>query len=164
MMRYFVVLLAVVSVATAAPPESDGGGFGVNKGLVLHLTFDKAGKQIVDKSPKKNHAAVHNAKFLAKGKSGGAYSLDGKGDYLRIPNSPSIEIRDAVTAAVWVRLHSFGPKGYANENGYIINKGDDYWWNPAIGLGYSKGAQTPLFHIGSPAARQTGVKSLRVLK
>ncbi len=157
MMRYFVVLLAVGSVAAAAPPESDGGGFGVNKGLVLHLTFDQAGKQIVDKSPKKNHAAVHNAKFLAKGKSGGAYSLDGKGDYLRIPNSPSIEIRDAVTTAVWVRLHSFGPKGYANENGYIINKGDDLWWNPAIGLGYSKGSQKPLFHIGSPAARRRGI-------
>lgn len=56
------------------------------------LTFDKAGKQTLDKSPKKNHAAVHNAKFIAKGRFGGSYSLDGKGDYLRIPNSSSIEI------------------------------------------------------------------------
>ncbi|MDP6045519.1 MAG: LamG domain-containing protein [Phycisphaerae bacterium] len=155
MMRCVVVLLALSSLAIAAEPD----GFGVNKGLVLHLTFDQAGKQALDKSPKKNHAAVHNAKFIEKGRFGGAYSLDGRGDYLRIPNSPSIEIRDAVTVAVWVNLHSFGPKGYANENGYIVNKGDDYWWNPAIGLGYSKGAQKPLFHIGSPAARQTGIKT-----
>ncbi len=156
-MRYVVVLLAFCSSALAAEPE----GFGINKGLVLRLDFDKSGKQALDKSPMKNHATVHNAKFIAKGRFGGAYSLDGRGDYLRIPNSSSIEIRDAVTVAVWVKLHSFGPKGYANENGYIVNKGDDYWWNPAIGLGYSKGAQTPLFHIGSPTARQTGVKSLR---
>jgi hypothetical protein len=161
MMRCLVILLAVCSPLIAAPPKPPGDGFGVNKGLVLHLTFDKAGKQALDKSPKKNHAAVHNAKFIAKGRFGGAYSLDGKGDYLRIANSPSIEIRNALTVAVWVKLHSFGPKGYANENGYIVNKGDDYWWNPAFGLGYSKGAQTPIFHVGSPRARQRGIRSVR---
>jgi hypothetical protein len=160
MMRYFVILLMVSSLAAAEPPKSGAGRFGVTKGLVLHLTFDAGGKQILDKTPSKNHAAVHNATFIAKGRSGGAYNLDGKGDYLRIANSPSIEIRDAVTASVWVKLNSFGPKGYANENGYIINKGDDYWWNPAIGLGYSKGAQKALFHIGSPAARRTGIKTV----
>ncbi|MDP6634940.1 MAG: LamG domain-containing protein [Phycisphaerae bacterium] len=157
MMRCFVIILAVCSQAAAAEPD----GFGVNKGLVLHLTFDKAGKQAIDKSPKKNHAAVHNAKFVEKGRFGGAFSLDGKGDYLRVPNSPSIEIRRQLTVAVWVKLHSFNPKGYANENGYIVNKGDDYWWNPAFGLGYSKGAHNALFHIGSPTARRTGIRSLR---
>jgi len=157
MMRYLVVLLTFCSLAGAE--ESDG--FGVNKGLVLHLAFDKAGKQAFDKSPKKNHAAVHKAKFIAKGRFGGSYSLDGKGDYLRIPNSPSIEIRKALTVALWVKLHSFGPKGYANENGYIVNKGDDYWWNPGFALGYSKGSQKALFHVGSPAARKHGVPSLR---
>jgi len=161
MMRCLVILLAICSPLIAAPPKPAGDSFGVNKGLVLHLTFDKAGKQALDKSPKKNHAAVHNAKFTAKGRFGGAYSLDGKGDYLRIANSPSIEIRNALTVAVWVKLHSFGPKGYANENGYIVNKGDDYWWNPAFGLGYSKGAQTPIFHVGSPRARQRGIRSVR---
>ena len=159
-MRYAVVLSMFISMATAGQAKAEPAyGFGVNKGLVLHLTFDQAGKRILDKSPKKNHAAVHNAKFIEKGRFGGAFSLDGKGDYLRIPNSSSIEIRDAVTVAVWVNLHSFNPRGYANENGYIINKGDDYWWNPAIGLGYSKGSQKPIFHVGSPTARQTGIKS-----
>jgi len=156
MMRYLVVLLTFCSMVGAAEPA----GFGVNKGLVLHLTFDKAGKQAIDKSPKKNHAKVHNAKFTAKGRFGGAYSLDGKGDYLRIANSPSVEIRNALTVAVWVKLNSFGPKGYANENGYIVNKGDDLWWNPAFALGYAKGPQTARFHVGSPAARKHGVKSV----
>ena len=124
-MRCLVILLASCSPLIAAPPKSVGDGFGVNKGLVLHLTFVKAGKQAIDKSSKKNHAAVHNAKFIAKGKFGGSYSLDGKGDYLRIANSSSIEIRNALTVALWVKLHSFNPKGYANENGYIVNKAID---------------------------------------
>jgi hypothetical protein len=161
-MRYIVILLTISSLAIAQkPPKPVGGGFGVTRGLVLHLAFDKAGKQILDKSPQKNNATVHNAKFVAKGRVGGAYKLDGRGDYLRIANSASIEVRHAVTVAVWVKLDSFGPKGYANENGYIVNKGDDYWWNPALGLGFSKGGQNALFHVGSPGARRNGIKSVR---
>ncbi|MBC8374362.1 MAG: hypothetical protein ISS69_05700 [Phycisphaerae bacterium] len=101
MMRYLVVLLTFCSMVGAAEPD----GFGVNKGLVPHLTFDKALKAL-DKSPQKNHAVLYNAKFVAKGRSGGAYSLDGRGDYLRIPNSPSIEIRKALLSQP-VRLWAF---------------------------------------------------------
>ena len=164
-MRCLVILLVVSSPLTAAPPKSaydedQGAGFGVNRGLMLHLAFDKAGKQAIDKSFKKNHAAVYNAKFIAKGRSGGAYSLDGKGAYLRIPNKPTIQLGDEVTVAVWVKLRSFNPKGYANEFGYIVNRGCDLWWNPTFALGYSKSTQFARFHIGGPAARQRGGKGV----
>ena len=55
-----------------------------------------------------------------------------------------------MTLAVWVKLDSFGPGGYGNEEGHIIKKGDPGWWNPTFGLGYRKGSRRAKFVVGHP--------------
>jgi len=48
------------------------------------------------------------------------------------------------------------PGGYGNEVGYIINKGDDLWWNPTFSLGYGKGGGEPFFHVCNATDPQQG--------
>jgi hypothetical protein len=138
----------------------DRGGESLRRGLVLHYPFDEQSDQVRDSSPCGNHGSVHGAKHV-DGKRGGAYRLNGDNQYIAIPNSNTVEVRSAVTVATWVKLHSFGPGGYGNEHGYIVDKGNDLWWNPAFCLGYAKGSGSSqprwpgkpgpfpaLFHIG----------------
>ncbi|MEI7837280.1 MAG: LamG domain-containing protein [Planctomycetota bacterium] len=128
----------------------------VEQGPVLHLAFDTdEGGKVSDLSGKGNHGTVVGARYTAQGKKGGAYCLSGTNEHITIPNSDSMEIRDQVTLAVWVNLASLGPGGYGNEHGYIINKGDDLWWNPAFCLGYAKSGG-PLFHVGNATDPQRG--------
>ena len=95
------------------------------------------------------------ARYTPDGKNGGGYGLSGTNEHITVPNSDSREIRDNLTLAVCVNLSTLGPGGYGNEHGYIINKGDDLWWNPAFCLGYSKGGE-PLFHVGNETDPQRG--------
>lgn len=128
----------------------------LRKGLVLHYTFDKKEAGIVtDQSDKKNNGTVVGATF-ADGKNGGAYSLSGSHDHITAPNSDSLEIKDKLTLAIWVNLTSLNPGGYGNEVGYILNKGDDLWWNPAFSLGYGKGGGEPFFHVCNATDPQQG--------
>ncbi|MCY2930139.1 MAG: LamG domain-containing protein [Planctomycetota bacterium] len=124
--------------------------------LVLHLAFDKdEGAKVSDASGKGNHGAVVGAQYAAKGKKGGGYSLSGSSQHITVPNSATLEIREALTVAVWVNLASFAPGGYGNEWGIIVNKGDDLWMNPAFCLGYAKSGP-PLFHVGNATDPQRG--------
>ena len=126
------------------------------EGPVLHYAFDKdEGEKVTDLSGKGNHGTVVGARYTPQGKKGGAYCLSGTNEHITIPNSDSLEIRDKLTLAVWVNLATLGPGGYGNEHGYIINKGDDLWWNPAFCLGYNKGGE-PLFHVGNATDPQRG--------
>lgn len=130
-------------------------------GLVLDFSFEHGGDQVRDKSEYANHGEIVNASQTVKGREGAGCLMDGSGDYIRIPNSASLEITDHVSLAVWVKLDSFGPGGYGNEDGYIIKKGDPLWWNPTFGLGYSKRNHQAKFVIGDPhAAKNGGGKSL----
>jgi len=138
-------------------------------GLVLHYSFDEKSDKVSDCSGKGNHGAVSEAQYVRDGHSGGAYLLDGENDHITAPNSDSLEIRKEVTVAVWVKLASFGPGGYGNEQGYLVNKGDDLWWNPAFFLGYNKGSGSgaprwpakpgpfpAVFHVGNETGSQNG--------
>ena len=123
---------------------------------ILHLAFDTdEGGKVSDLSGHGNNGAVVGAKYTPNGKKGGGYCLSGTNEHITIPNSDSLEIRDQVTLAVWVNLASLGPGGYGNEHGYIINKGDDLWWNPTFCLGYNKAGE-PLFHVGNATDPQRG--------
>ncbi|MCY2928849.1 MAG: LamG domain-containing protein [Planctomycetota bacterium] len=125
-------------------------------GPVLRLSFDTdEGAKVSDLSGHGNHGTVVGARYTPQGKKGGGYCLSGTNEHITIPNSDSLEIRDQVTLAVWVNLASLGPGGYGNEHGYIINKGDDLWWNPAFCLGYNKAGE-PLFHVGNATDPQRG--------
>jgi len=159
-----VPMKEVARIEVTSEPSAE-----IRKGLVLHFSFDEKSDKVKDLSGKENHGAVCEAQYTPKGRFGGAYVLDGENDHIEIPNSESLEIRQELTLAVWVKLASFGPGGYGNEHGYILNKGDDLWWNPAFCLGYAKasGAGAPrwpgqpgpypaLFHVCNETGSQNG--------
>lgn len=120
-------------------------------GLVLHFTFAIEGARVTDASGNANHGVPHGASWVAGGRSGrGAGGFDGKGDYVSVANSKTLEITGQLTLAAWIKLDSFGPGGYGNEEGHIIKKGDPLWWNPGFGLGYRKASRKAKFVIGHP--------------
>jgi hypothetical protein len=111
----------------------------LRRGLVLHYTFDQdEGGKITDLSGKGNDGVMHSAKLEGEG-SGRHLRLEGENNHVRVPNSASLEVGSALTVSARVKLTSFGPAGYGNEFGFIVNKGHALWWNPAFFLGYSKG-------------------------
>ncbi|MEI6217290.1 MAG: LamG domain-containing protein [bacterium] len=55
----------------------------LRKGLVLYYSFDRdEGGSVTDKSDKRNEGKVQGAKWTPKGKQGGAYEFNGRGDYI----------------------------------------------------------------------------------
>ncbi len=126
------------------------------KGLVLYLPLEEKSDKVNDKSDKGNNGVIFEAKYTSKGHIGGAYELDGSNDHIEIANSDSLEVRKELTVAVWVKLASLGPKGYANEFGLVVNKGDDLWWNPTFCLGYAKGTGGVMFHVCNETSPQFG--------
>lgn len=143
-------------------------GAQLHKGLVLHFAFDEEGERVKDLSGTGNEGQRVEAQRVSTG-GGGVCRLDGENDHVEVTNSVSLEVRKEVTVAAWVKLASFGPGGYGNEHGYIVNKGDDLWWNPAFCLGYAKasGSGAPrwpaepgplpaLFHVCREGGAQSG--------
>lgn len=144
--------IRTLRASTVSPETRDM----LRKGLVLHYAFDKnEGAVVTDQSDRKNNGTIAGATYTA-GRNGGAYSLSGNNDHITAPNSDSLEIQDKLTLAVWVNLTSLNPGGYGNEVGYIINKGDDLWWNPAFSIGYGKGGGEPFFHVCNATDQQNG--------
>jgi hypothetical protein len=111
---------------------------GVKRGQVLRFDFNHKAAVVEDLTGNGNCGKVYDAVHTEDGRYGGGYVLDGNGDHITIPNSESLELREAVTLAAWVKLKTLGNSGYGNEHGYIINKGDDLWWNPTFCLGFVK--------------------------
>lgn len=106
----------------------------LEKGLQVHFKFDGGkGAEIA------NEVSPDAPAKLVDGKrEKGTIVLDGKGDHVHLPNDKSFEKVEGFTVSIWTKVRSFGPGGYANEHGYLVNKGNNMWWNPAWCLGYSK--------------------------
>lgn len=126
------------------------------KGLVIHFDFnEKNGRPI------ENLTELTKPGILLNGIRGeGHLVFDGQEDHVILDNDDAFENNDKFTVSIWTKLHSFGPGGYANEHGYLVNKGNTMWWNPAWCLGYYKGSgagkgvskepQPVLFTVGTP--------------
>jgi len=70
---------------------------------VLYLPFDHDdGSYARDRGGYVNHGIVYGAARVA-GKVGSALGFDGVDDYVRVPDSASLDVSDAVTMAAWVR-------------------------------------------------------------
>lgn len=102
-------------------------------GLIVHFPFAGEGVDV------QNLAGLTPSGRLVEGRrEGGAVVLDGKGDHVVLANHEAFENLQALSVSIWARLRSFNPGGGANEYGFLVNKGDDLWWNPCFALGYSK--------------------------
>lgn len=77
-------------------------------GILLELHFDEgAGDKVTDKSGAGNDGKVVGAKWV-DGKFGSALEFDGAGTHAEVPDSPSLQITEEMTVAVWVYFHILG--------------------------------------------------------
>jgi hypothetical protein len=85
--------LALTSAVEAADPSLVGWWrFDETSGTVAH-----------DSSGYGNNGTLQGGPQWVAGMIGGALSFDGSIDYVEVPDSPSLDIADALTIAVWVR-------------------------------------------------------------
>jgi len=75
-------------------------------GLVASLSFDeKSGTLVKDDSGSGNNGQLMRQPKSIEGRMDGALSFDGSGQWVQVPNSPSLDISgDAITVSVWVNL------------------------------------------------------------
>ncbi len=102
------VSVAVVTATTHQAPTGEG----LNKGLVLHYTFDsnEAGGKVTDTSDAKNHGKASGVRWVAEGKKGGAYEFTTDGDEIVVPNKKSLN-PEHFTLSAWIKTKT----------------GDHYW-------------------------------------
>ena len=114
-------------------------------GLVLYYSFDTDDGNVVhDQSGNGNDGKVMGAKFVTAGATGGAMSFNGQSDYIRVPNSKSLET-PTFTISVWAKtreavaqLPNRGIIGKLrideNRNWYLIRQRDGLIGGGVVGL------------------------------
>ena len=96
-----VLLVCIASFAAAAEPV-----------LVGHWRLDeKDGDVVADSSASKNNAKALNAPGRTAGKVGGAFTFDGKKQFVEIPNCKELEKVNAgsYTIAAWFKADDAPP-------------------------------------------------------
>jgi len=92
----------------------------VDDSLVLHLIFDEGENDtVMDYSNYNNDGSIKGDPKWVDGKSGFALQFDGSDDSVEIPHADSLNMTDAVTIEMWVKLDADGP----NSNQVGIEKG-----------------------------------------
>jgi RNA polymerase sigma factor (sigma-70 family) len=95
----------------------------LNKGLVLHLNFDRdetLGK-VADTSGKENAGRATGVRWTPDGKKGGAYEFTADGDQVIVPNSKSLN-PGQFTLSAWIKTTT-----------------GDYFWRRIFDKSYTKG-------------------------
>ena len=99
-MLRFVLGLLIVFAAGSNTPAAD-----FPQGLILHFNFDQAetGGVITDRTGRNNNGRAFGAKWIATGKQGGAYEFPATNSYIRVSNTPALNVTQA-TFAVWFKI------------------------------------------------------------
>ena len=80
-----------------------------DKSLVLHLTFDEdKGNNVTDYSGNNNNGTIKGNPEWVEGKYEKALALNGAGDTIEIPHDDSLNMTNAVTMEMWVKLAADG--------------------------------------------------------
>lgn len=108
---------------TAAAKPGKGRGKGVGGGLVSHYPLNNVKKdgRVHDASPNRNDGTVVGDVSVGGGQVGNAYIFDGSGDYVAIPDDPSLGVEN-VTVSAWVN-----PAG-ANNREYVFDGRDHNYY------------------------------------
>jgi Concanavalin A-like lectin/glucanases superfamily len=105
-----------------------------NSGLVAYYPFNKNAK---DESGNKNNPIYNNAKLTSDrfGNPKSAYHFNGKNNFIKIPNSKSLNIKDEITISAWVKINDFY-KGKCHGN-RIISKGNTDYLQGGYFIGFN---------------------------
>ena len=75
--------------------------------VVLYLPLEEgSGNKVVDYSGKGNNGTISGARWTM-GKYGNGLEFDGIDDCVEVPDSPSLNITNEITIAVWVNVNNF---------------------------------------------------------
>lgn len=89
----------------------------IRDGLVSYWTFDEAdvdGETVKDVFGE-NHGTMKGNPQMVEGKVGEALEFNGSNDFVEVPNSPTLNIADAVSIMAWIKPTG----GYPNQYGHI---------------------------------------------
>ena len=98
----FAVILALSGMAIA----------GLSDGLMAYYAFNGNAN---DESGNGNNGTVNGATLTTDrlGNANNAYSFDGEDDYIKVPNSPSIDVAgNTISITAWVYWTGSVPSGY----------------------------------------------------
>jgi hypothetical protein len=127
--------------------------------LVLAYTFDEHSEDVVpDASGKQNHGRIVKAPEWVNAEHGGALRFNGSGQYIRVPNSDSIDIGGRhITIAMRVALE--GPLQRFDQDilakPWHAGSGRYPWFQYAIEFD-SNGSQSVDFYLGDTSGRPRG--------
>jgi len=97
-------------------------------GCVLWLDFaEPDGPKAYDQSGQGNHGVIYGA-ARRRGPLLRALSLDGVDDRVEVPDSPSLDITDAITLEVWVKAEA-EEFGLISKAETLAAPGASYWMN-----------------------------------
>jgi hypothetical protein len=113
---FFVFLVTLVFVDTS---------LGLDPSLVGWWKLDDGtGLVATDSSGNGNDGTIGGTpNWITAGKIDGALEFNGTDCYINVGNGPSLQIRDEITIAFWIKSSGFGSNGWAA----IISKGDGSW-------------------------------------
>jgi PKD repeat protein len=87
-------------ISVSAP--TSGGGVDT-AGLVAAYGFEEtSGTQVLDASGNVNHGTLTNVTRSTQGKFGGGLSFNGTNSLVTVPDSPSLDLTNALTLSAWV--------------------------------------------------------------
>ena len=113
---FFVFLVTLVFAdTTLALDPSLAGWWKLDEG---------SGLEASDSSGNGNDGTIGGTpNWIAAGKINGALEFNGTDCFINVGNGPSLQIRDEITIAFWIKSSGFGSNGWAA----IVSKGDGSW-------------------------------------
>ena len=105
-----VVGLSIVQSASA----------GLTAGMVGYWPLNDGG---ADASGNGLNGTVNGNTAFVTGKIGGGAALDGLGDFIQIPNTPVLDLTNAITVATWAKVRNAWSYGWES----IVCKGENSW-------------------------------------
>jgi len=128
-------------VANAGPTNLPVTAGSLNKGLVLHFTFDRdetGDNQVTDTSGQGNNGKASGVHWTADGKKGGAYEFTTDGNEIVVSNNASLNPKQ-LTLATWIKTSTRDDKwrrifDKSYSKGYAMSIAADWQGNQWSGL------------------------------
>jgi hypothetical protein len=135
------------------PPRASGA-MPVRKGLVAYYSFDHGQEALgIDDASEKFHGEASGAKWIEKGKRGGAAEFDGNST-LTFAHDQGLDFTQSLTLSAWIHPNESDRSGYA----MIIGKTAGSSWNGGYGLARMSGDQENVYFFVNNYSR-TAVKA-----
>ena len=78
----------------------------INKAVGIWLFDEGEGQDVRDGTAHENHGKLKTEAAWVGGKFGTALDFDGEEDYVDVPDSPSLNITEAITIVMWAKRHT----------------------------------------------------------